>query len=88
MYDDLCKAIVIAYPAIQWFAFQKAVSLAEEIAQVVKRYNDDKTSNEVKEALIKIGKDASSFLRKYKQDRVPGAADELQTCLTAIEMEN
>ena len=88
MYDDLCKAITTAYPAVQWFAFQKAVSLSEEIAQVVRRYNDDKASDEAKRALIKVSKDASSFLRKYKQDRVPGAADELQTCLTAIEMEN
>jgi hypothetical protein len=88
MYDDLCKAIITAYPAIQWFAFRKAIDLAGEMAQVVGRYNDDKTSDEVRTALIKVGKDVSLFLRQNKQDVVPGAADELQTCLTAIEMEN
>ena len=56
------------------------------MAQVVGRYNDDKESNEVKKTLIKVGRDAQNFLQQHTQTIAPGAAEQLQTCLTAIEM--
>jgi|TARA_Y100000034_G_C6732583_1_gene324638 hypothetical protein len=85
MYDDLCQAIIEAYPAVNWFAMREAIDLAGRMAQVVRKYSDDKDGS--RKALIQVGKDAANFLRQHKQSEVPGAAESLLTCLTAIEME-
>ena len=87
MYDDLCNAITNAYPAVNWFAFQPAMSIAGKMAQAVSRYADDREGEESRKLLVKVGKEASAFLRQHSQNVVPGAAKQLEQCLTALEME-
>lgn len=85
MHDDLCNAVIAAYPAVGWFALADAIKLAQRIHKVVTAYQNDKDEN--KEALVEIAKEAASFLRQHTQPVNPGAAGQLQTCLTALEME-